>query len=683
MKVYLEKRFYYIAIICCVLCSILFWNFFLKLSKKICQENTITVCMDENSGSEANIWLNWFPGFEILEIHGFEELEERHYVADTSGARIKFYTEDVYSGNILCIIGEGSANLNFRSGLYNKNIECKDYDDGSAVLYVEQSKYLNFIKYTLNILFVIISGILAAFLAEYILQRINLECLKDERLIILFLYLTMGILFLSGMLQNTFSVDDYTYYSLYSEGYRFDKQDYAFVLFNAGMKDGRPVWALLYIVFDFVCRGFFYLYQPVVICGCIVIMSFIAKEIYNVFVDACKVEKKDVVKKVIVFLGAGICVFNPYAVEILSFHKVNLIYLIASLCSVISAKLYFNIKVNRGGKFWYAVIEIMLILSVFNYQPYAVWFVLVCSTILFVKYVEEHLSLWQWIKEEMEIGVLYALPIILNFLFVLGYAKLFAIEKGRVDFNGIGNKMEKFFSEIWKVLYNGHGRMETPYFLFCLCLLTLLILILLWKNYNFTVCIVYMVTLLILIGSIFYFQLATELWSIDERTCSMILGVPFILSMIPIGISKLKYNEELNHLLLILACIVSLLYIRDTHIDIEKIVSNNICDAELCRLYEREIRSYEQKEGVEIERISFIQNGDYFDAFNYGIGNSSEPYWSALHIDWAKLELLNIISGKNYELLVCDEENIISLQEKLKDNGIICFENETAYIEIY
>ena len=58
-------------------------------------------------GEKANVWLNWYPGLKIIENKGFIEAEDTHYISSESGSVLSFYTENVASGNIMCIFEGG------------------------------------------------------------------------------------------------------------------------------------------------------------------------------------------------------------------------------------------------------------------------------------------------------------------------------------------------------------------------------------------------------------------------------------------------------------------------------------------------------------------------------------------------------------------------------------------------
>ena len=73
----------------------------------------------------------------------------------------------------------------------------------------------------------------------------------------------------------------------------------------------------------------------------------------------------------------------------------------------------------------------------------------------------------------------------------------------------------------------------------------------------------------------------------------------------------------------------------------------------------------------------------YSSVYNKGIDNSTEPYWSAFHVDWSKLELLNLISGRDYVLYKYDDNDLRENASILSENGIVHFKDNVAFLEIY
>lgn len=668
-------------IVSCFLSILLSWNLCSVIASKICGENIVTIKMVDNTGEKANIWLNWYPGLKIIENKGFVELEDRHYVSSENNSILSFYSDNIANGNIMCIFeGGGDADLSVKSGLNSQCVQWESNEAGNSVVVVQQKEYLPFVKTSLTVLFVFMFGGILFFVAKLFLRDAKIrEFMSKKSNLVLALFLIWGIGVFGGMLQTTLSVDDYAYYLVYSNGYRFDIDDYSFVLYQTGIKEGRIVNGILYVIFDFLCSGFFLLYQPLTLFLCIILLAVVAKVIYEIFTQAFEIEPQLNCKNLIAFIGAGLFVFNPFTVETLCFHKVNLIFLIGALCAVWAARLYLG-----DGKRKILWTEVLLFLSVFIYQPYGAWFVMLCSMAFLGEYLKQRQGgIQRWFSNTFKMLMMYAIPIFVNLVFMVIFGST-----SRMSVSGVGEKLIKFFEQIQLVILNGHGRMNSPYFLIYFLLIILVIILLgktekLKKDFYS----VLFMTVIILVGIVFYFQLATNLWSIDERTCSMIMGIPGFLTVVALGILYTEKNinkKRIEQFLLILISVLGIVYARDIQIDVGKVVSTNIADAEVCRIYQSEIEEYEVENHVEIEKIAFINMyNSYSSVYNKGIDNSTELYWSAFHVDWSKLELLNLISGRDYVLYKYDDNDLRENASILYENGIVHFKNNIAFIEIY
>ena len=89
-------------------------------------------------------------------------------------------------------------------------------------------------------------------------------------------------------------------------------------------------------------------------------------------------------------------------------------------------------------------------------------------------------------------------------------------------------------------------------------------------------------------------------------------------------------------------------------------IATNITDSEVCRIYQSEIEAYEAENHIKIEKVAFLNMGNsYSSVYNEGIDNSTRPYWSALHVAWSRLEILNFVSGRDYVLYEYDENALM------------------------
>ena len=88
---------------------------------------------------------------------------------------------------------------------------------------------------------------------------------------------------------------------------------------------------------------------------------------------------------------------------------------------------------------------------------------------------------------------------------------------------------------------------------------------------------------------------------------------------------------------------------------------------------------------VLVDTVGFIQSSHREEYYRYGINNSSEPYWSALFIEWARLDLLNMVSRKEYKEINYDNKSYDwnRIRDELESSGIVYFEGNVAFLEIY
>lgn len=572
----------------------------------------------------------------------------------------------------------GYSDLSINSGMNSQCIQWDSNEDGNTYIIAQQKEYLTFVKIFLTILFVLIFGIIVFLVGKMFLTNVRIwEFVFQRKHLPFVLFLIWGIGVLGGMLRTTFSVDDYTYYLLYSSGYKFNINDYSFILHAVGRREGRIINGLLYVILDALCRGFYLLHQPFTVFLCIVLLAVIAKVIYEVFIRTFEIEPKFGCRNLIAFLGAGLFVFNPFLVEVLTFHKVNLIFLSGAFCAVWAAKVYLG-----SGKRKSLWTEVLLLLSVFIYQPYGAWFVILCSMSFLGEYLKQRQQRFRrWVGDTFKMLLLYAIPIFINLVSMVTLS-----DSPRMSMSGIGDKLERFFREIRLVMVSGHGRMGTPYFLIYLLLMIAIIILLgITRKLKKDFYPVFFMSIGILVGIVFYFQLGTTLWSIDERTCFMVMGIPGFLTVMALGIiGKGEDRKRMEQLLLIFIGVLGLAYARDTQIDVGRVIATNITDSEVCRIYQSEIEAYEAENHIEIEKIAFLNMGNsYSSVYNEGIDDSTRPYWSALHVAWSRLEILNLVSGRNYVLYECDENSLMDDAALLSENGIVHFRDEVAFIEIY
>ncbi|WP_251207564.1 glucosyltransferase domain-containing protein [Acetatifactor aquisgranensis] len=665
-------------IIACFFSVLLSWNMCSEMASKICMENIVTIKMIGNMGEKANVWLNWYPGLKIIENKGFIEAEDTHYISSESGSVLSFYTENVASGNIMCIFEGGYSDLSINSGMNSQRIQWDGNEAGNMNIVVQQKEYLTFAKTFLTILFVLVFGTIVFWVGKLLLTNVRIwEFVFQRKHLPFGLFLIWGIGILGGMLQTTFSVDDYTYYLSYSNGYKFNIKDYRFILYATGRREGRIINGLLYVILDALCRGVYLLYQPFTVFLCIVLLAAIAKVIYEIFIQTFEIEPKFDCRNLIAFFGAGLFVFNPFLVEVLTFHKVNLIFLIGAFCAVWAAKVYLGS--GKGKSLW---TEVLLLLSVFIYQPYGAWFVMLCSMSFLGEYLRQRQQRFQrWIIDTFKMLLLYAIPILINLISMVTLG-----DSPRMSVSGTGDKLEKFFREIKLVMVSGHGRMETPYFLiYFLLMIVVIILLGITRKLRKDFYPVFFMTTGILVGIVFYFQLATTLWSIDERTCFMVMGIPGFLAIMALGIiGKGEDRKRLEQLLLISIGVLGLAYARDTQIDVVRVIAANITDSEVCRIYQSEIEAYEAENHIKVEKVAFLSMyNSYSSVYNEGIDNSTRPYWSALHVAWSKLEILNLVSGRDYALYEYDANGLMDDASLSSENGVVHFRGEVALIEIY
>ena len=184
----------------------------------------------------------------------------------------------------MCIFEGGYSDLSINSGMNSQRIQWDGNEAGNMNIVVQQKEYLTSAKTFLTILFVLVFGTIVFWVGKLLLTNVRIwEFVFQRKHLPFGLFLIWGIGILGGMLQTTFSVDDYTYYLSYSNGYKFNIKDYRFILYATGRREGRIINGLLYVILDALCRGVYLLYQPFTVLLSILLFAAIAKLIYNIF----------------------------------------------------------------------------------------------------------------------------------------------------------------------------------------------------------------------------------------------------------------------------------------------------------------------------------------------------------------------------------------------------------------
>lgn len=674
MKTWKESVFLKISI-GIVLGTLLFWDFFSQVSSVICKEHIVSIEVMGDERTSANFYLNWFNNLKIIKNEGFREIEENHFVTEKPGAKLVFRADNVKEGNLFCVVGSTYGKLKVTSGLNTLAIDCYKETLDNLTIKIEQSINLNLMLNVLTAFFSLIVGCLVSLCLKLLL--IFFDRSEKKAFQIWGMYFLVAVFFYGGMLQTLFSIDDYTYYALYSAGQKFSLDDYMYLFVSGGLRDGRVIWSNIYILLDVLCNGIFLIHQKLIMIVCFFVLAMISYVIFKLF-STYIIKIGLNVETAVVFICSGLFVFNPFVPELLNFHKVNVSYLFAMLCAVLA------VDAARKRKYVFALL--MLELSVFNYQPYAATFVIIYSTLLLLDYVKNKIGLYEWIKEVFAVGVLYSIAVVSNFIWIIFWTHVLDLGSSRANLNGMLMKIQKLVLEIGKVVASGHGRMSSPYYLVCVFVLFAISIILLKKNmqkykkgcipiFIFTICLILITT--------FYFQLVTELWNVDERTCFVILGLPGVIGML---LLLLIIDRQISaKSLLGVMGIIGIAFFLDSQIDIGRIKATNIADTELCRIYESEIEAYEQSTGILVDTVGFIQSSHREEYYRYGINNSSEPYWSALFIEWARLDLLNMVSRKEYKEINYDNKSYDwnRIRDELESSGIVYFEGNVAFLEIY
>lgn len=671
---------------CCFFSCIFFANFSKKIVFNDIGYIEIENLTGEAGGSNCNFWVE---GLKLQEIDGFIELEEGHYVADSTGAKIRFEIEDTSKIRINAAIMEPMGSI----------LKIRGWQDRDISLYSETSDY-EYIDLSAGK--IELFGIIQFAISLFLLLGIQvIKKIEKKELILWLIFLGMGLAFYGYNFKNTYGCDDIPTYALEGMGMENKLKSNSFSMYVQTL--GRPVAGILFLIFGEIFRMcslsvHAVFNQQLLAFSVIVLYAFCAYVMYKI-TDFCVfggvLGEGHILRKIVNVITCCCFLYNPFFSDMMYFKGANLYFSFAILFNLLAARIFVESKgdvFNRNGIwifFWGA-------LGAFTYQPMGAYFVIFSLLGVLAQYLKHICEGKDVLRKGFACLCLYGGPYLLNLLYTNFMGSVQSNRIPKFNMRILLDTFPKGWEYLKEYWLTGAGYMRPKYFLAISAFFYAIIIMLCFLRkkkimMNIGLCSCF---LAISYCIVFYFNLFTKnLWSIDARTSTAFGGFPALelILVVIIGeeIEKSEMRKKSINFAIASGVMLCVFYYVDVLENANKILITSALDACSGQFYADEIKRYEAETGNTITKIGFSEDTAVTYCYRYGFEQiSCAPFWRSSYISWSKNRIIEIYL--DYRTL-----RIIDIPKEIQDlafagknwNGLsteqIFFEGDTVYICMY
>ena len=371
---------------------------------------------------------------------------------------------------------------------------------------------------------------------------------------------------------------------------------------------------------------------------------------------------------VLTILGCYTLFFNLFVLEFMLFFE-NAVMSLGILLATIACVMVLQKR--------YGTSILLMIFSVFCYQPSSVYFMPLTILFLGVKYKE---SISVFIRKSFCASVVFIAALLSNYMFLL-------IVSDEVRFTGDVRVMENVIEIIFAFFRFGYHNFNTmPPFIFSSFLgIFLLVFAFLCKRQRdyFALIVGLLVFLLVLIAPLLMLlPMATDGWHVMPRSGVVMASIGGFM-LINIALISQKTS---NYMLLLAALFVLVISQRQLDMQRSNFATNHLDMQELSHIIET-IQSYESHHGITVRRIYFT----YDEPKIYFRGNLNQYRDITIRVkqlEWMPRPLIRHYLGSDVEVqamsVAMTREEIARVSGKRHNhwftNGILVFEEDTVFI---
>lgn len=379
-------------------------------------------------------------------------------------------------------------------------------------------------------------------------------------------------------------------------------------------------------------------------------------------------KEKNKIQKLIIFLGAFLIVFNPFAMEHLAYFETGLMCIGKLLCVLAAKELIIHKK---------TVIAVLLVsLSMLFYQGILNVFVITSLIFMFVQKSTKK----DTIKNLIKMIILCVVAFITAFIVIKICNTILNTEDMRIEGNMINKKM---LYQIWMVFVYSLSitfNLSLPNFILIAFAITLVFLL---ANKKYDELIKYVLSIVTVVLSCVIPLFVTEVGSMSARTFSAIGGI-IGFSIIVIGYT-IEPNKKVNSALALIFA-VSIFIINEMSYLLNGfwLYKSNQAEKEYGEAIKKQIIEYENKTNNVIRKVAIYIDKQPKETFNnYPINSFTIK---TLYTIYGKEDFIRYYLNRDIEFVIRKKKHY----EKFSANNWsefneeqIIFENDTAHICLY
>ena len=387
--------------------------------------------------------------------------------------------------------------------------------------------------------------------------------------------------------------------------------------------------------------------------------------------------KEDISHKVVASLVSLLIIVNIFSLELFMYFEKGILAL-SVLLNVLALEQM--IKVFKGSKKNVVYVLIYMILANCCYQGTVALFVAL-AVVYIVKYAK---NIGDFIKKNILVAILYAVPALINFLFVK-----FAFASDRVSGqSSLMDSITLIISSIKSIFVNSFGIMPKYVFLASLAIVAIVYLYCCiknkdtWKEFCYNIFKYIYVVVAVIFATVAPQLLQNTVYMVprDTYTMASLLGITILLAY-----TILKKDSKLMNYAVI---IVASVFIAIQYYNFVCIVSDhytmNQMDKAVAVQIEENIKNYEEESGNHITKVIYYQDANL--AWQYpGLRTIGDANIKASFTRWSRNNIILLMTGRNMEeLLEQKEEYVQYFKQKNWDyfdaDEQLIFDKDTVHI---